>query len=139
MQMDRMTLKSSTIFVSVGDTTKVYRSLGEIPAPLRKQLEESTNSINSATILIADKRGREEIVRALRGLPSELRSRLTTSLASSRVRRQMPSNAKVVPPPAGSRTRFRQGVAFLRHYWAEFVVPAAVGLGIWGSLHYAGR
>jgi hypothetical protein len=50
----------------------------KVPAKLRKQLEDSTNSFNSATILIADWRGREEIVRALDGLPSSLRSRLVS-------------------------------------------------------------
>src|SRR6202035_1174646 len=60
--------------------TQVYRSVSEIPDRLRKELEESTNSFNSATILIADRRGREEIVKALNGLPSSLRSRLANSL-----------------------------------------------------------
>jgi|SRR5580704_11099502 hypothetical protein len=78
--MHRVTVKTSTIFIAKRGPTQVYRSVGEIPAPLRKELEESTNSFNSATILIADRRGREEIVKALNGLPSSLRSRLANSL-----------------------------------------------------------
>jgi len=78
--MHRVTVKTSTIFIAKRGQTQVYRSVGEIPAPLRKELEESTNSFNSATILIADRRGREEIVKALNGLPSSLRSRLASSL-----------------------------------------------------------
>src|SRR5260370_8250388 len=78
--MPRVTLKSSTIFISVGNKTEVFRSVDDVPPPLRKKLEQSTNSINSATILIADRKGKEEIVRAIRGLPSSLRSRLSTSL-----------------------------------------------------------
>src|ERR1700685_1060457 len=78
--MSRVTLKSSTIFISVGNKTEVYRSVADVPAPLRKKLEQSTNGINSATILIADRKGKEEIVRAIRGLPSSLRSRLSSSL-----------------------------------------------------------
>jgi hypothetical protein len=78
--MHRVTVKTSTIFIAKRGPTQVYRSVGEIPAPLRKELEESTNSFNSATILIADRRGREEIVKALNGLPSSLRSRLASSL-----------------------------------------------------------
>src|ERR1700691_5082040 len=77
--MSRVTLKSSTIFISVGDKTQVYRSVADVPPPLRKKLEQSTNSINSATILIADRKGKEEIVRAIRGLPSNLRSRTSTA------------------------------------------------------------
>src|SRR5712691_3909390 len=79
--MNRVTVKTSTIFIAKSGRTQVFRSVGEIPAQLRKELEESTNSFNSATILIADRRGREEILRALNGLPSTLRSRLASSLA----------------------------------------------------------
>ncbi len=78
--MHRVTVKTSTIFIAKSGPTQVYRSVSEIPERLRKELEESTNSFNSATILIADRRGREEIVKALNGLPSSLRSRLANSL-----------------------------------------------------------
>jgi len=67
--MHRVTVKTSTIFIAKRGQTQVYRSVGEIPAKLRKELEESTNSFNSATILIADRRGREEIVKALTACP----------------------------------------------------------------------
>ena len=59
--MQRVTVKTSTIFIAKGGKTQVYRSVSEVPPRLRKELEESTNSFNSATILIADRRGREEI------------------------------------------------------------------------------
>src|ERR1700689_3056838 len=79
-RMSRVTLKSSTIFISVGGKTEVYRSVADVPPSLRKKLEQSTNSINSATILIADRKGKEEIRRAIRGLPSNLRSRISTAV-----------------------------------------------------------
>jgi len=84
--MSRVTLKSSTIFISVGNKTEVYRSVADVPPSLRKKLEQSTNGINSATILIADRKGKEEIVRAIRGLPSNLRSKLSTSLREDAAR-----------------------------------------------------
>ena len=68
-------VKSSTILVSVGEKDAVYRSVKEMPAPLRRQLLKSTNGLNSATILIADRRGREEIARAIQNLPSSLQRR----------------------------------------------------------------
>jgi len=58
--MSRVTLKSSTIFISVGNKTEVYRSVEDVPPALRKKLDQSTNGINSATILIADRKGKEE-------------------------------------------------------------------------------
>ncbi len=58
-------MKSSTILISAGETDAVYRSVKEVPAPLRRKLLKSTNGLNSATILIADRKGREEIARAI--------------------------------------------------------------------------
>ncbi len=108
--MDRVTIKSSTIFISVGDKTEVFQSLEEVPPALRKKLHDSTNGMNAATILIADKRGREEIVKAIQGLPNGVRSRIASSLG-----------AKVEPP----KPRFDWRT------WLEILLPAAVGLLIW--------
>jgi hypothetical protein len=68
-------MKSSTILISAGETDAVYRSVKEVPALLRRKLLKSTNGLNSATILIADRRGREEIARAIKNLPSSLQRR----------------------------------------------------------------
>ena len=73
-------LKSSTILISAGDTDAVYRSVKEVPAQLRRKLLKSTNGLNSATILIADRKGREEIARAIRNLPSSLQRRFLRPL-----------------------------------------------------------
>jgi hypothetical protein len=113
--MSRVTLKSSTIFISVGNKTEVYRSVADVPPPLRKKLEQSTNGINSATILIADRKGKEEIVRAIRGLPSNLRSKLSTSLREDTA-------------PAERKPIAWAGIA---RDWAEFLLPAILGLAVW--------
>ena len=113
--MSRVTLKSSTIFISVGNKTEVYRSVEDVPPALRKKLDQSTNGINSATILIADRKGKEEIVRAIRGLPSSLRSRLTTSLRNE----------------AKRETRGYNRWALLWQDWAEILLPAVIGLAVW--------
>lgn len=63
-------VKSSTILIYTGSTEGVYRSLAEVPAGLRTELLRSTNGANAGTILIADRKGREEIARAVRQLPA---------------------------------------------------------------------
>jgi hypothetical protein len=125
--MHRVTVKTSTIFIAKRGPTQVYRSVGEIPAKLRKELEESTNSFNSATILIADRRGREEIVKALNGMPSSLRSRLANSLT---------------PRPAGERAsdspenKLAPTMRFVRRNWLEITLPAAVALIVWAAFTF---
>ena len=73
-------LKTSTILISSGNVEAVYRSVKDVPVPLRKRLLKSTNGLNSATILIADRRGREEISKAVRNLPSTMQKRLLGSM-----------------------------------------------------------
>lgn len=119
--MPRVTLKSSTIFVSVGDETHVYRSVDDVPPKLRRQLEDSTNGINSATILIADRRGREEIVRAIRSLPGGTRGRVTPTLREPR------------PTPR----RPRPSWTALQNCWPELLIPPVMGFLIW--LLFGGR
>ena len=113
--MSRVTLKTSTIFISIGDKTQVYRSVADVPPSLRKKLEQSTNGINSATILIADRNGKEEIVRAIRGLPSSLRTRIGSSA------------------PEQGETAAKSGFRWstLWQDWAEMALPAAIGFAVW--------
>src|SRR5580765_6977798 len=122
--MHRVTVKTSTIFIAKGGRTRVYRSVSEVPQRLRKELEESTNGFNSATILIADRRGRKEILRALQGLPSALRTRLAASLT--------PSQDPAAEGPKASRPLAR----FLRRNWPELLLPGAVGLLLWAALNW---
>ena len=113
--MSRLTLKSSTIFISVGNKTEVYRSVADVPAPLRKKLEQSTNGLNSATILIADRKGKEEIIRAIRGLPSNLRSHFASAAQAE----------------AGDTQKTPVRWALLCQYWAELLLPPALGFAVW--------
>jgi len=113
--MSRQTIRSSTIFIATGDETRVYRSVDEIPAPLRAKLEQTTNGLNSATVLIADRRGREEIVRAIRGLPSGVRSRLAATLQGQ----------------SGTRRRWRFHWRTLARHWAEILLPGVIAVSVW--------
>lgn len=62
-------LKTSTILISSDDTESVYHSVRDVPEPLRQKLLRSTSGMNARTILIADRRGQQEIARALQSLP----------------------------------------------------------------------
>ncbi len=75
--------QTSTVLISAGGADLVYRSVDEVPARLRNKLLKSTNGANSATILIADRRGRKEIARAMRKLPGPAQRRLMHSVLSA--------------------------------------------------------
>ena len=75
--------QTSTVLISAGGADLVYRSMDEVPAQLRTRLLKSTNSANSATILIADRRGRREIAKAMRHLPGPAKRRLVHSILGS--------------------------------------------------------
>jgi len=116
--MPQLTARSSTIFIATGAKTRVYRSVNDIPPGLRRRLTESTHGMNSATILIADKRGRAELVRALQGRSSEVQCRLVEALRSRRAEE---------PSPLQKR---RFGFGSVRR-WLEFLLPMALGASLW--------
>jgi hypothetical protein len=72
--------QTSVVLISSGGADLVYRSVDEVPAPLRNRLLRSTNSANSATILIADRRGRSEAAKAMRNGVTPMQRRLMNSL-----------------------------------------------------------
>jgi hypothetical protein len=71
------------VLISADGADLVYRSVDEVPAGLRTKLLKSTNGANSATILIADQRGRKEIAKAMRNLPGPAQRRLMHSILGS--------------------------------------------------------
>ncbi|MCW5976451.1 MAG: hypothetical protein KIT09_00160 [Bryobacteraceae bacterium] len=113
--MDRVTQKCSTILIAIGDETRVFHSVEEIPSELREKLLESTRGMNSATILIADRGGREEILRALHSPQPEFSRRLAASLAGRQ---------------AAMRGRWRQAGATWR-YLGGAVAAGCLGYLLW--------
>lgn len=106
----RGTFQTSTVLISSSGGDRVYRSVQEVPASLRTLLLKSTNGANSATILIADRRGRHEIARAMRNLPGA---------AQRRLRRAMQGET----PPVG----LQAWMTPVRH-WTLVAVVAALAL-----------
>jgi len=111
-------LKTSTILIAAGEgRSEVYRSVEDVPEPLRRMLMESTNGVNSGTIYIADQRGREQIAQALRHLPGS-----PTAPVFDRF-----SSAHLTPAPQ-SRGRVRFPVSTI---WVAFMLVAFAGAIVW--------
>ena len=115
--MPLLTAKSSTIFICTGGDTRIYHSVCDVPVPLRRRLEKTTQGQNSATILIADKRGREELVRALQGEPSSVQCRLADAIRTRK-------------SESLHRERRRNSLRSIKR-WLEFLVPIALGGSLW--------
>ncbi len=102
----------------------MYKSHSEMTPELRRDLQRTLNSPMAATILIADQRGRDEILKLLRGEPSALRSSQGT------IRRRLRTD----PAPVVRAVLPR----WLRSRWTRaliaFLLPAAVGAGFYALL-----
>jgi hypothetical protein len=110
----QLTLRTSTILISVRNGTQVYRTIDEVPPKLRRKLLQSTSGQNSATILIADRGGRRELNRAIQVLPSGIRARLASALQEcAEQRHPEPSPLLAVP------------------LWMKVLIAAGLGLLAW--------
>ncbi len=59
----RGTVKTSTILIGEGRGFSVYRTLDDVPPRLRTKLMKSTAGANAGTVVIADRRGAQELLR----------------------------------------------------------------------------
>ncbi len=58
-------VKTSVVMISSAGEEGFYRSVQDVPEPLRARLIAVTNSANSGTIVIADRAGKEQINHAM--------------------------------------------------------------------------
>ncbi|MDQ6663434.1 MAG: hypothetical protein M3Z23_03470 [Acidobacteriota bacterium] len=115
MQTAAAILKTSTILISVNQTDAVFHSVDDVPEPLREMLLQSTNGLNSGTILIADRRGKDQISKAIQSLPVSIQRKLRESALGGRL--------EGLPP--------RSFFGWPLRYWAGLLTVCATGLLAW--------
>lgn len=59
-------VKTTSVLIASDEVNAIYSSLQDVPEPLRRRVQASTTGRNSGTIVIADRRGKEEIEKAAR-------------------------------------------------------------------------
>jgi hypothetical protein len=102
---ERGVVKTSAIFISCGGKTELYHTLEEVPPRLRKKVVRLTTSGAAATVLIADRRGLQELLRARRDQMTE---------------------------PAGAGSVFNHpAVLALRRRWLEILLVGGLPLLLW--------
>jgi hypothetical protein len=107
--------QTSTVMIAAAGAEGVYRSMEEVPRPLRTKLLKSTNSPNAATILIADRRGRQEIARVMRTL-GHSQGRLAKDRGTRAPLQAMLAGALTPPNPAWLTRRRKFAILLL--VWA---------------------
>jgi hypothetical protein len=117
--MTRLTARTSTIFIATDQDTRVYRSFDEIPPALRRKLQQTTRGLNSATILIADRRGRQELMGALQGRATDIHSRVLDTLRAKQ------GISQVLAEPAA------EAKANLLRLWLEVLLPCLASASLW--------
>ena len=116
IEMGTSTFKTSTIFVGTSRKTRVFRSLDEVPAGVRKRLHENLAGPNTRTLIVADRAGREYLLRALR-------------------------HATGSPAPMGRRSAARtrrealQVCAAAQRYWLEIALIGLLGVATWALFY----
>jgi hypothetical protein len=128
--VETKTLRTSTILIAVDGKMRLFRNRQEMPARLRERMRKALQSNDASTLLIADRRGRTEILKLLRGEPSALKPS-----------NHGPLRARM-DPPAKKTTPAARGVellpAWLRPIWVRaaiaLLVPAAIGAGFFALL-----
>ena len=122
--MEIKTFRTSTILIATEGKTRMYKSRSEMAPELRQELQRTLNSAMAATILIADQRGRDEILKLLRGEPSALRG------ASGVIRRKLraePATAVRTVLPVWLQSRWTRALV-------AFLLPAILGAGFYALL-----
>lgn len=146
------TIRHSAILIGHGeDRIETYNSLDEVPAGLKRRLVESTLGRNSATLLIADERGRVHLAQTMekQRAADEATASLTSAdfaaspIATSTrfpwteaIRRRESRPAERVLEGVERKTveqmpRIRFDRVWLGEHWAELMVPVAVAGALW--------
>ncbi len=108
--MERGTLKTRIIFIATRGKTACYRTVEEVPPGLRKKLARTTKGANSGTLLIADRRGLQELIRAGIRQRSESKDR--------------------------KRRRGEVVVRFVAQHWPEMGLSGTLGILLWLALFF---
>jgi hypothetical protein len=110
---DRGMVRTSAILIADARHTAVYNTVEEVPPELRRKLAESTAGSNSGIVLIGDRRGAQELIRA--NIRAMIEQRMT--------------------PPPGFLALVRDDVVvctrFLRAHWLGFAIPVLAALSLW--------
>jgi hypothetical protein len=116
--MQTSTFKTSTIFVATGKRTRVFQSIDDVPTGLRKRLSDNLSGPNTRTLIVADRRGREYLLKALQ--------RVTSGPGL---------HHPVAIQLEAHHERFSQAWTTAKRYWLEIALIGLLGAAGWGLFY----
>ncbi len=116
-------MKTSSVMISTGDEPTFYRSVQEVPEPLRSRLIESTHGSNSGTIVIADRAGKDQITQVI-ARRENARERKAMNKATGKIMGKVMKDTDPI-----------EGAPAQRH-WHSFLAASFLGfrLAAWAGL-----
>jgi hypothetical protein len=117
--MQTSTFKTSTIFVATGKRTRVFQSMEAVPSGLRKRMSENLNGPNTRTLIVADRRGREYLLKVLQ--------RATGSSSLGQQPEACPVHTRTASLP--------QLWSKAKRYWLEFALIGLLGATSWALFY----
>jgi hemin uptake protein HemP len=117
-EMQTSTFKTSTIFVATGKRTRVFQSMDDVPTGVRKRMSEHLSGPNTRTLIVADRRGREYLLRVLQ------RATSSTTLKS----------CEPISKPSAAR-RFTDLWFTAKRYWLEVALIGLLGAAGWALVY----
>jgi hypothetical protein len=118
-------MKTSAVMIAARGEREFYRSVQDVPEPLRTQLLEVTASSNSGTIVIADRAGKQQLTR---GLARREAGREEIQAPQSRSREaEVPEVSALTTPSPVARAPWV--------VWAGFVIALAVAAILFAVFH----
>jgi hypothetical protein len=115
--MQTSTFKTSTIFVSTGKGTRVFQSAEDMPAELRKRMSENLAGPNTRTLIVADRRGREYLLKVLqRATHSSTGLQCVTAMKSE-------------------RSQLAEAWPKAKRYWLEIALIGVLAAASWALLN----
>ena len=100
--------------------TRVFRSMEDIPANLRDKLHANISGPNSRTLIVADRRGREYLIRTLK-----------------RATRRASAERTSVPHVRPGALPFEDRWEEAKRYWLEIGLIGLLGVASWTLLHWS--
>jgi hypothetical protein len=129
-------MKTSAVMIAAGGERGFYRSVQDVPEPLRTQLIETTTSSNSGIIVIADRAGKEQLTQVMARREAGRDAAGKAQFSPSQMDpAQFGGDEDIVVEPAGSPALAALITRMPWLAWAGFIAVLVVAATLFAIFH----